>query len=64
MDTQVTQGRGFRSRPKKLSSVGLKKLINRAIWVQGLRKKLENGKKRHHFKQSIVLENGLKLDVK
>jgi integrase len=48
-DTQVAQGRGFPGRPKKLSSVGLKKLINRAIWAQGLRKKLENGKKRHPF---------------
>jgi hypothetical protein len=48
-DTQVAQGRGLPARPKKLSSIGLKKLINRAIWAQGLRKKLENGKKRHPF---------------
>ncbi len=48
-DTQVAQGRGVVAKPKKLSSVGLKKLINRAIWAQGLRKKLENGKKRHPF---------------
>ncbi len=48
-DTRVAQGRGFVTKPNKLTSVGLKKLINRAIWAQGLRKKLENGKKRHPF---------------
>lgn len=48
-DTQVAQGRGVVTKPKKLSSIGLKKLINRALWARGLRKKLENGKKRHPF---------------
>jgi hypothetical protein len=35
--------------PKKLSSVGVKRLIERALWAQGLRKDLEEGKKRHEF---------------
>jgi integrase len=48
-DTRVAQGRGLVTKPHKLTSIGLKKLINRAIWAQGLRKKLENGKKRHPF---------------
>ncbi len=48
-DTSITTGKGFVTRPKKLASIGIKKLINRAIWAQGLRKKLENGKKRHPF---------------
>ncbi len=48
-DTQVAQGRGFVTKPNKLATIGIKKLINRAIWAQGLRKKLENGKKRHPF---------------
>jgi integrase len=48
-DTRVAQGRGRVTQPHKLTSVGLKKLINRAIWAQGLRKKLENGKKRQPF---------------
>ncbi len=48
-DIQVAQGRGFVTKPKKLAVIGIKKLINRAIWAQGLRKKLENGKKRHPF---------------
>jgi hypothetical protein len=40
---------GLASVPKKLSSVGVKRLIERALWAQGLRKPLEEGKKRHEF---------------
>ena len=48
-DTSIIQGKGLITKPKKLASIGIKKLINRAIWAQGLRTKLENGKKRHPF---------------
>jgi hypothetical protein len=48
-DTRVAQGRGLVTRPKKLASLGIKRLMERAIWAQGLRKKLEPGKKRHPF---------------
>jgi integrase len=48
-DTRVAQGRGRITEPDKLTSAGIKRLINRAIWAQGLRKKLDNGKKRHPF---------------
>ena len=48
-DTGVIQLRGFVTKPKKLASSGIKRLIERAIWAQGLRKKLESGKKRHPF---------------
>ena len=48
-DTGIVQGKGFVTKPKKLAAIGIKKLVNRAIWAQGLRKKLENGKKRHPF---------------
>jgi hypothetical protein len=48
-DTGVVQLRGFITKPKKLASSGIKRLIERAIWAQGLRKKLEIGKKRHQF---------------
>jgi len=50
-DTQDIQrnGKGFVTKPKKLAPIGIKKLINRAIWAQGLRKRLEKGKKRHPF---------------
>jgi hypothetical protein len=48
-DTRVAQGRGLVTRPKKLASLGIKRLMERAIWAQGLRKKLDPGKKRHPF---------------
>jgi integrase len=35
--------------PEKLNSVGVKRLIERALWTQGLRAKLAIGKKRHEF---------------
>ncbi len=35
--------------PKKLKSSGVKRLIERALWTQGIRSKLEAGKKRHEF---------------
>jgi hypothetical protein len=41
--------RGLGSVPEKLTSDGLKTLIETAICVQGLRPKLEPGKKRHEF---------------
>lgn len=34
-DTRVAQGRGFVTFPKKLSSLGVKRLMERAIWAQG-----------------------------
>lgn len=34
-DTRVAQGRGFATIPKKLSSLGVKRLMERAIWAQG-----------------------------
>jgi integrase len=48
-DTSVAIGRGMVTMPKKLSSSGIKRLIERAIWAQGLRTKLQNGKKRHPY---------------
>jgi hypothetical protein len=40
-DTRVAQGRGLVTKPKKLSYLGVKRLMERANWAQGLRKKLE-----------------------
>lgn len=45
----LKDGKGLVSKPKKLASSGIKRLIERAIWAQGLRSKLELGKKRHPF---------------
>src|SRR5215207_7243314 len=46
-DTQVKISKGLITIPKQLTSIGVKRLMERAIWAQGLRKKLEAGKKRH-----------------
>lgn len=40
-DTSTAIGRGFITKPKKLKSTGIKRLIERALWAQGIRKKLE-----------------------
>jgi site-specific recombinase XerC len=59
-DTRVAQGRGLVSRPKRLTSLGIKRLMERAIWAQGLRKKLEPGKKRHPFQANHSLRKWFK----
>ncbi len=43
-------GKGLATVPKKLKSVGLTRLIERALWAEGIRKPLEKGQKRHPFK--------------
>lgn len=35
--------------PKKLKSSGVKRLVERALWAQGLRKPLKEGRRRHEF---------------
>jgi hypothetical protein len=54
-DTRVAQGTGLVTKPKKLSYLGVKRLMERAIWAQGLRKKLEPGKKRHPYQANHSL---------
>ena len=59
-DTRVAQGRGLVTHPKKLASLGIKRLMERAIWAQHLRKKLEPGKKRHPYQASHSLSKWFK----
>jgi integrase len=59
-DTRVAQGRGLVTVPKKLTSLGVKRLMERAIWAQGLRKKLDPGKKRHPFQANHSLRKWFK----
>jgi hypothetical protein len=40
---------GLATCPKKLKSSGIKRLIERALWEQGLRQPLENGSRRHEW---------------
>ena len=41
---------GLAKFPKKLKSSGIRRLIERALWEQGLRQPLAEGKKRHEWK--------------
>jgi hypothetical protein len=59
-DTRVAQGRGLVSRPKRLTSLGIKRLMERAIWAQGLRRKLEPGRKRHPYQANHSLRKWFK----
>jgi hypothetical protein len=59
-DTRVAQGRGLVTVPKKISSLGVKRLMERAIWAQGLRQKLEPGMKRHPYQANHSLRKWFK----
>ena len=59
-DTQVKISRGLATIPKKLTSIGMKRLMERAIWAQGFRRELQPGKKRHPFATNHSLRKYLK----
>ena len=44
------RGKGIAKSPKKLQSVAIKRIIERALWAQAIRQKLNTGEKRHEFK--------------
>ena len=48
-DSRAGVKRGIVGEPKKLEPLGVKRIVETAIWTQGIRKKLEEGKKRHQF---------------
>jgi integrase len=48
-NTKQGCNRGLVSDPRKLKSSGIKRLMEDSLWTQGLRKKLEPGKRRHEF---------------
>lgn len=48
-DVTTPRGKGVVTIPKKLKSSGIKRLMERALWAQGVRSKLRPGKKRHEF---------------
>jgi len=41
---------GLATSPKKLKSSGIKRLLERAVWEQGIRKPLTEGTRRHEWK--------------
>jgi galactitol-specific phosphotransferase system IIB component len=48
-NTKKGYTRGLVSAPVKLQAEGVKRLVEDALWTQGLRKRLESDKKRHEF---------------
>ncbi len=56
-------GKGFVIKPKKLTSSGIKRLIERAIWAMVLKNsKME--RKDTHSQKFTALVNGLKLGMR
>ena len=47
--TPQKEEKGRINDPVKLQSIGIKRLVERALWAQGIRTVLEKGKKRHEF---------------
>jgi integrase len=48
-NTKKGYTRGLVSAPIKLQAEGVKRLVEDALWTQGLRKRLEDNRKRHEF---------------
>ena len=48
---------GFATCPKKQKSSGIKRLIERALWEQGLRQPLEKGSRRHEWRALMDSES-------
>lgn len=43
-DVTTPKGKGIVTIPKRLKATGIKRLIERALWAQGIRSKLERGR--------------------
>ncbi|MGC1131371.1 MAG: hypothetical protein WA941_01005 [Nitrososphaeraceae archaeon] len=48
-DVTTPKGKGVITIPKRLKASGIKRLMERALWAQGIRRKLDKGKRRHEF---------------
>jgi len=48
-DNKITNGKGWPNVPRKLKPSGIKSLVENALVVQGIRTKLDSGKRRHEF---------------
>jgi hypothetical protein len=59
-DTKRGYMKGLVTASKKLKSSGVKRLMEDALWTQGLRKKLEEGKRRHEFQTDHGLRKWFK----
>jgi hypothetical protein len=48
-DVTTPRGKGVVTIPKRLKSSGVKRLVERALWAQGIRRTLASGRRRHGF---------------
>ena len=62
-NTKKGYTRGLVSAPIKLKSEGVQRLVEDALWTQGLRKKLDSNKKRHEFQTDHGLRKWLRAQV-
>ena len=53
---------GLATCPKKLQSSGIKRLLERALWEQGIRQPLIEGAKRHEWKAPMDFANSINLE--
>jgi hypothetical protein len=53
---------GLATCPKKLQSSGIKRLLERALWEQGIRQPLIEGTKRHEWKAAMDFANSINLE--
>ncbi len=51
---------GIITEPRKLQSLGIKRIMETALWTQGIRSKLEAGKRRHEFQAAHGLRKFFK----
>jgi hypothetical protein len=65
-DVTTPTGKGLATIPIKLKSSGIKRLMERALFGQGIRTRLEDGKKRHEFQvdHGYRLQNSFVTNVK
>ena len=59
-NSTTTKGKGNINLPRNLKSTGVKQLMQRALFAQGLRKKLEGDKKRHEFQSNHAFRKWFK----
>ena len=55
---------GLATNPKRLKSGGIKRLLERALWEQGIRQPLKEGTKRHEWKASTWFSQVLQIEVR
>jgi integrase len=58
------KGKGIVTQPRKLKSSGIKRLIERALWAQGIRKTLVENKRRHFFQADHGMRKWFKTRCK